>query len=455
MKKLVALACALIAIPTLAADNANVKVDFMKSVGQIKPVHGVGQPPVSGWIGTNMFHYLTEAGCPYSRLHDVGGAFGGNRFVDIPNLFRDFDADENDPANYDFAFTDLLVKGLVDSGVEPFFRLGVTIENSFMIKAYRIHPPKDAAKWARICEHVVRHYTEGWANGFRHKITYWEIWNEPDGGSMWTGTFDQYMDLYETASKHLKTKFPHLKIGGFASSGLFKLVQAQPRQHDEDTMRWFLDFVKEVKARRCPLDFFSFHAYDMPGAPLTYATMRVYAEFARKTLDEAGFTQTELSMNEWLPRWSQPGSDEQAARVAEILVSLQDSPIDTAMIYDARCGRGLYSPLFDPRDAKPRKAYWALVDFNELYRLKDAVKVETADGLRACAVCNSGDYGAVLIANPTAKTVPLKLDIGAGYVRWCHITDATRDHERVRVPEAMPPYSFALVMTQGGRCRVK
>ena len=39
------------------------------------------------------------------------------------------DADENDPKSYRFAFTDALVKALVDNGVEPFFRLGVTIEN--------------------------------------------------------------------------------------------------------------------------------------------------------------------------------------------------------------------------------------------------------------------------------------------------------------------------------------
>jgi hypothetical protein len=27
---------------------------------------------------------------------------------------------------------------------------------------------------------VIRHYTEGWANGFKMKVTYWEIRNEPN-----------------------------------------------------------------------------------------------------------------------------------------------------------------------------------------------------------------------------------------------------------------------------------
>ena len=135
-------------------------VDQTKILGKIKPMHGVGQPPILNG-NTSMFHYLSEANVPYSRLHDVGGAYGGSVFVDIPNVFRNFDADENDPDSYDFAFTDLLITELIHSGCEPIYRLGVTIENYHGIKAYHIYPPRDMAKWARICEHIIRHYNEG------------------------------------------------------------------------------------------------------------------------------------------------------------------------------------------------------------------------------------------------------------------------------------------------------
>ena len=131
-------------------------VDFSKALGKIKAMHAVGQPPFLGMTFDN-FKYLSAAHIPYSRLHDVGGAYGKGVFVDIPNLFRDFDADENDPGSYDFAFTDALLGALMEYGVKPFFRLGVTIENFRNIRAYRIYPPKDFAKWARICEHVIRH----------------------------------------------------------------------------------------------------------------------------------------------------------------------------------------------------------------------------------------------------------------------------------------------------------
>jgi hypothetical protein len=61
--------------------------------GPVKPVNGVGQPPMVGALGDwSMLHYLQEAGIPYSRLHDVGGWLGQGLYVDIPNLFPDFEA---------------------------------------------------------------------------------------------------------------------------------------------------------------------------------------------------------------------------------------------------------------------------------------------------------------------------------------------------------------------------
>ena len=67
----------------------NIKVNFNKIIGRIKPLHGVGQPPFAG-ADFSMCALLKKAGIPYSRLHDVGGAYGGFRWVDIPNIFRDF-----------------------------------------------------------------------------------------------------------------------------------------------------------------------------------------------------------------------------------------------------------------------------------------------------------------------------------------------------------------------------
>ena len=74
----------------------------------------------------------------------------------MPNIFRDFDADENDPANYDFHYSDEYITAIIESGANVVYRLGITIE--WGSKKYTSIPPKDFAKWARICEHIIMHY---------------------------------------------------------------------------------------------------------------------------------------------------------------------------------------------------------------------------------------------------------------------------------------------------------
>ena len=93
-------------------------------------------------------------------------------------VIRQRRTDENDPANYIFEPTDEYVKRTVAVGTEPYYRLGASIEHGFK---FGTRPPKDFNKWARICEYIIAHYTEGWANGFTHDMLYWEIWNEADG----------------------------------------------------------------------------------------------------------------------------------------------------------------------------------------------------------------------------------------------------------------------------------
>ena len=132
MNKITATALALVTASTTIAAAAkvpsqlekkekamcNVTIDFKKiSNKKIKPLHGVNNSPLKLDKPIDTF---IEAGIPYTRLHDTGGAYGRNVFVDIPNIFPDFDADENDPASYRFEFTDAYLKQLYASGTKVF-----------------------------------------------------------------------------------------------------------------------------------------------------------------------------------------------------------------------------------------------------------------------------------------------------------------------------------------------
>ena len=96
------------------------------------------------------FESYKEARFPYSRNHDSGlvGVYGGPYAHDISKIFRNFDADENDPESYDFACTDESLFCTLDAGTKIFFRLGESIEHQ--IKKHAVIPPKYFHKWARI-----------------------------------------------------------------------------------------------------------------------------------------------------------------------------------------------------------------------------------------------------------------------------------------------------------------
>ncbi len=398
---------------------ATVKIDLNKIVKPMKPMHGGGQPPLGGKDMVAHFHYMTEAGIPFSRLHDVGGVFGGGKFVDIPNVFRNFDADENDPANYDFTFTDHLLKHLVAAGVEPYYRLGTTIENNALIKAYHTVPPKDFAKWARICEHVIRHYTEGWADGFCYNIRYWEIWNEPEvqNQMMWNGTVEQFLELYEVASKHLKSCFPHLKIGGYASCGFYAIAPrvtimpennmpgtVPPTEHEKNLMDFFYRFFDHVKKTDSPIDFFSWHSY------ASCERILVMDKWLHAELEKLGFGGLETHLNEWNPYASRFGTAFHSAQIAGVMMGLQHGNTDICCIYDMRTTAAPYAALFDIRTHKPIHAYYALVAFNKLYQLKNQVEtVCDTDNLHVLAASN-GKRHALMLSNLTEKKQPLELE---------------------------------------------
>ena len=427
---------------------ATVNIDFTQASGPMKEVHGVGQPPILGWSGTQLFHYLTEAGIPYSRLHDTGGAFGGGRFVDIPYVFPDFNADPEDPASYDFTFTDPVITGLMEADVEPYYRLGVTIENEYFRKAYHIHPPADFQKWAKICAGIIRHYTKGWANGFEYKIRYWEIWNEadlakdPTKNAMWTGTYEQYIDLYITTAEYLKREFPEIRIGGPACCGFYAAMM--PKDAVDENNQWRLEcadaFLKAVSEKNAPLDFFSWHCYG------TAETVGFFAHYAAERLKYYGLGDVEQHLNEWNPRGNPKGSAGHAAETAATLITMQNSELAKAMFYDARCGTSFYGSLFNPMTFEPLKSYWPFVAFNELFKLGTQVNAETDTEklyvLAAKDVKNSEAAAVIVNLTGTEQELVFRTE---KKITSCRIVDQTHDFCPVNLPERIKDGTILLL----------
>ena len=415
---------------------ATIKIDTSKKIGKIKPMHAGGQPPIGGKNMNEFFHYVTEAGIPYSRLHDVNGAFGSNRFVDIPNIFRNFDADVDDPANYDFTFTDHLLKSIIDAGVEPYYRLGITIENQAYIKPYYTYPPKDYQKWARICEHIIRHYTEGWADGFNYNITYWEIWNEPEVQKemMWCGTFEEYFELYDVAAKHLKACFgDKIKVGGYASCGFYAIAPKvkidpetnlvgtiPPSEHEEKLMRFFYGFFDYIKKHNSPIDFFSWHSY------ADVSRVAVMDEWLHNELERLGYGGLETHLNEWDPYPNEFGTAHHSAEVAAMMLALQNGHTDICCIYDMRTNNAPYCPLFDIKTHKPIHAYYSMVAFNQLYKLGTQVAHECDNARLYAVAATNGKRNCLMLSNLTGEAQELNIEgVDLTDARW-YILDQER-----------------------------
>ncbi len=373
----------------------------------IRPLNGVNGGPLSHNFRRDARKLFADAHIPYCRLHDIEGTLGGGKFVDVRNVFPLWDMDENDPKSYDFTFTDEYLRGIADCGAEAFYRLGETIDHG-ALKAH-VRPPKDSEKWARICANIVRHYNEGWADGFRYGIKYWEIWNEPENPPMWTGSKEEYFELYRVTANLLRHEFPDIRIGGYASCGVYAAFDENADDFYRSFIAWFDDFLAFVKAPETasPLDFFSWHIYSSdPAQVLTHA------RYCRDKLDAAGFRDTEAILDEW--NWAGDGMFEKmrdmtgASFTADVMCRLQrTNDVDVACYYDAQPDQ-LYGGVFIRGTNRPSRTYYALKAFGMLRELGMEAEF-SADTDLGVAAATDGNRTAVLLSNyeKESRTVSL------------------------------------------------
>ncbi len=417
----------------------NITVDFANTCGEIKAMNGVNNGPLGSYVRkTSGFELYKNLEIPFARLHDSAfvESFGGEYSVDVHRIIPDFDANENDPASYIFEPTDSYVTNVIIAGTKPFYRLGASIEHGRKSGTY---PPKDFGKWARICEHIIRHYNEGWADGFNYDIQYWEIWNEPectnwDGSNpCWQGTEDEFIDFYEVAAKHLKSCFPHLKIGGPGFAGNW------PR-------RIYFEFCKMIKERNVPIDFYTFHLYITKPEKIAVEAKRLYDRF-----EEYGIKDVEVYIDEWnyVRGWS--GIDYEysmennrkikgASLVAGTMCVGQACGIDGLMYYNTGSSSG-WNGIFYTSPTRPVKTYYTFEMFRNLKRLGTYVKTDYKNGNIYTCAATDGKNGGILITNysehdsdfPEDVVINLKNIIpeeGVSRVK-IYITDENRDGELV------------------------
>lgn len=411
---------------------ATVQIEFNNVLGKMKPMNSVNNGPVKGprmFPFSGNFDAYKEAGIPYARNHDASfcASYGGEHTVDITAIFPNFDADPYDPESYDFVCTDAYTDIIMEAGTEVFYRLGQKIDHR--VKKYDSKPPKDYKKWAIICEHIIRHYNYGWADGFHHNIMYWEIWNEPgNGAECWDAPLEEFYPLFEITAKHLKGCFPELKIGGPAfATGHFD------KRTDE-----FLSYMREHDV---PMDFYSWHTYRAETAEYEKRILR-----ARERLDFYGYTETESILNEWnyIKDWKEGLLESKkaiisikgAAFTSAMMAVGQNNPLDMLMYYDARQNAS-FNGLFNFYTNEKMKGYYPFWLFSKLYKIGQHVKSDSdVDHIYAVAAAKDGKEAIMLTyftndAEATEESVTLKLDGNSAECYSLFLLDEAHDADNM------------------------
>ena len=395
--------------------NRVISVDFQKKAGKIKPLNCINGGPRSG--GYNLPFDVTEEfaemSVPMVRTVTPDGEYGNNQFINIHCIFPDFDADEELEESYNFLPTDLYLASIRQSGAEIFYRLGESAEPY----SRKIHarPPRDPEKWARICEHIVMHYNEGWANGFKYNIKYWEIWSAPDSSVGFEGEAIEYYELYRITANHLHERFPKIKIGAYGARGFYSLNRLDATEEMKSYVPFMQKFFSYINAEatRAPLDFFTWSCYTSNPDELA-----MHIKYARTYLDGSGLKKTRSYICEYntATKGDTPPAllPDFASELGASLILAQKSPVDV-MMYSTSDIRSSMNGLFTIDDhTRPHHyaAYNVMRAFGKLYKL--GTSIETSGDYRkelySLAACNAQTATVMLITRSYSGRVEIMLE---------------------------------------------
>lgn len=236
--------------------------------------------------------------------------------------YADKNGTELDEDCLNFTNVDAIYDALLDLGIKPF------VEFSFMPKYLasgemqvfkypsNVTPPASDAQWASLINVLVTHWKDRYGID-EIRDWYFEIWNEPNLKSFWTGTQAEYFKLYKNAANAIKAIDQQLKVGGPASSD----------------GKWIKSFLQFCNDESVPVDFVSTHVYqcDEPlgGTDFSYGSYILdLVSRVRTEIEHSAFPTLELHFTEWgstsSPNDLMHDTANQAAFICDALASVNE-----------------------------------------------------------------------------------------------------------------------------------
>jgi xylan 1,4-beta-xylosidase len=166
---------------------------------------------------------------------------------------------------HDFAGIDRVYDLLLGLGLRPVVELAYMPRDlardpdhtAFFYKGVS-SPPKDWDRWADLVRALVQHLVDRY--GLQEVRDHWafEVWNEPNLEYFWSGDAQDYLRLYDTAARAVRSVDPGLRVGGPATAAV----------------GWVEDLLAHAAKNGVPLDFVSTHLYGSPPLDLRPALAR-------------------------------------------------------------------------------------------------------------------------------------------------------------------------------------
>lgn len=329
-------------------------------------------------LSSDLSREFLEIGVPSVRLHDVEYPYGKNQFIDIHCIFPDKNADENLPESYNFAPTDAYLRAVKDVGADILFRLGESTD--LFPRTLYTSSPNDLEKYAGICEHILMHYNEGWADGLKINIRRVEICGAADDLRVFSGSQSEFFELYRVVANRIRERFPRVKIGGYGCGGFYAVNRLSSTEEQKKYIPFMRAFLRYITAEetKAPLDFFTWYAY-----PTTPEELALHARYARSVLDEYGLKRTSSVICGFnASSFLSDDISEKPAYISELfslIVAMQKSDVEQAYFADspmaASYGKSFLSPSVQSEKCP---VYHALSAFGELFKLGAAYE-STAD----------------------------------------------------------------------------
>ncbi|HEV2325835.1 MAG TPA: beta-xylosidase [Terracidiphilus sp.] len=151
---------------------------------------------------------------------------------------------------YNFQYIDSLYDALLALHIRPFVELSFMPDalasgsNTVFWYKGNITPPKSMEKWQGLIRALISHWKQRYGEEEISKW-YFEVWNEPDLKIFFTGSREQYFQLYAATATAIRSVCPQCRVGGPASA----------------TEPMVKDFLQYVASHHVPVDFISTHVY--------------------------------------------------------------------------------------------------------------------------------------------------------------------------------------------------